>query len=380
MKITILRGANLNEWEMQNYAPLAKHYSMQALVAGKGNFNTKLIGFRAVSLASPLTWARRIPGGINLLKNLYGDQGIYYGLDKHLVGNDIIHTAETYTTYTRQALDFKKKNVKTKVVATVWENIPFVHEDYPKEKINKYRAIKELDHFIAMSNKAKQALIAEGADPQKISVQFMGIDVKRFSPQEKDQSILSRHQIDPNSKIILTIARNVWEKGIDDLILAVKLIKQKGLNIHLLIIGDGPMHNKLKELSQQLKIDKQTTFVKKVDYNEIPKYHNLADVFVLNSAPTKHWQEQFGMVLIESMACQAAVISTLSGSIPEVVGDSGLLIPPADHLALKKAILSLLEDNNKRLEIANQARFRTKTVFDANKVALNIKEIYESLI
>ena len=379
MNITILRGANLNEWEMQNYSPLGKYYSLKGLVAGKGNFNIQSIGFPVKKLPSPISFARKIPGGINILKMLWGDQSIYYNLTKHLAYSHIIHTAETYTTYTRQALNYKKKNPKIKVVVTVWENIPFVHEGNKKELRNKHQAISEVDHFIAMSQKAREALIIEGVDDRKITVQFMGIDLNRFLPKAKDQELISKHKIDPKAKVILTIARSVWQKGIQDIILSNRLVLNKHQNTHLVIIGDGPLHRYLVHLVNRLKITNHVTFLRNVAYNDIPKYHNLADIFILNSIPVPDWQEQFGMAIIESMACQKAVISTLSGSIPEVIGEAGVLIPPADHLALTRAILALLENDNQRMELGILAKIRVKANFNAQNVALKIKEIYESL-
>ena len=379
MNITILRGANLNQWEMQNYTPLAKLHSIKAVVAGSGRFNSTNIGIPVDHSLSPIDLAQKVPGGVLALKFIIGDPVYYFGLEKHLAGCDIIHTAETYTAYTAQALKYKKKSPKTKVVATVWENIPFAHERFAPEKKNKEQAIGMVDLFLAMSQKAKQALIAEGVNPAKILVQMPGIDINRFSPQEKDLTILHQHNISSDSKIILTIARNVWEKGIDDLILAVKLLLPENPNVHLIVIGNGPQHTSLQKLAKKLNIHDRVLFLKKVSYAQMSKYHNLADLFVLSSKPTPKWQEQFGMVLIESMACQKCVISTTSGSIPEVIGAAGVLIPSANHFKLKDAIVGLLRDDKQRIQIASQARQRALDKFDCRKVAKAINDIYESI-
>jgi len=106
----------------------------------------------------------------------------------------------------------------------------------------------------------------------------------------------------------------------------------------------------------------------------------LADVFVLPSVPDRRWQEQFGMVLIESMACGKPVISTLSGSIPEVVGDNAILVQSFDFLELYKALKKILSDEKLQYELGKKGREFVVKNYNAVDTARKIEKIYSSLI
>ena len=101
--------------------------------------------------------------------------------------------------------------------------------------------------------------------------------------------------------------------------------------------------------------------------------------FVLPSVPTQSWEEQFGMVLAESMACGKAIISTRSGAIPEVVGDAGVVVAPADYHALAAAIMDLLLDDRRRDRLGVQAAERARALFDPQQFANNVLRKYEEL-
>ena len=139
------------------------------------------------------------------------------------------------------------------------------------------------------------------------------------------------------------------------------------------------MTKPLNNLAKKMEIDNKVVFSPFVPYDQIPIIHNLADIFVLPSISTPGWQEQFGMVLVESMACAKPVISTLSGSIPEVIGNAGILVQPDDMLSLSSAIKNIALDNALCKKLGEKARARVEKYFDAKKVAEKIKEIYQRI-
>jgi glycosyltransferase involved in cell wall biosynthesis len=129
-----------------------------------------------------------------------------------------------------------------------------------------------------------------------------------------------------------------------------------------------------------LELKKNVIIAGNFSYSEIPEIHNLADIFVLPSIPVKNWQEQFGMVLVEALASGKPVISTLCGSIPEVIGNAGILIQPNDPLSLYYAIKKLIIDEDLREKYSKLARTRAEDIFNPEKIALNLKREYEKLI
>src|SRR3989344_5975033 len=143
--------------------------------------------FPVVKLPSPMD-IPDFPYKMPILNRLFVDAHYLVGLENRLKGFDIVHTAETYFHYTQQCLNAKRKGYVKKVNATVLENIPFNNEGIWGRKNYKRRSREELDHIIALTNKTKEALLAEGADPQKITVISHFVDTKRFKPSKTELS------------------------------------------------------------------------------------------------------------------------------------------------------------------------------------------------
>jgi glycosyltransferase involved in cell wall biosynthesis len=106
----------------------------------------------------------------------------------------------------------------------------------------------------------------------------------------------------------------------------------------------------------------------------------MADIFTLPSIPVDYWQEQFGIVLIESMASGKPIVTTISGSIPEVVGDAAVLVQPADHLALYHAFKDLVLSKEKCRSLGNRARARAEELFSLDVVSERLRRAIRSTL
>jgi Tfp pilus assembly protein PilF len=213
----------------------------------------------------------------------------------------------------------------------------------------------------------------------------MGIDLDRFSPSDEDNSdYRAQLGIEKGERVILFIGRMVWEKGVYDLVHAAgKILRETALitePVRFLMAGSGPELEALRERAERLGISDNIIFQENTPYHEIHKLHNIADIFVLPSISTQNWQEQFGMVLIESMACGKAVISTRSGSISEVVADAGILVQPNDHLSLYNAIKKLMCNKELRDTLGSKALLRAREEFDSKRTAEKVKEVFEKVL
>jgi glycosyltransferase involved in cell wall biosynthesis len=106
---------------------------------------------------------------------------------------------------------------------------------------------------------------------------------------------------------------------------------------------------------------------------ELPSLYALADLFVFPSL-----LEGFGLPPVEAMACGCPVVATTVGSLPEVVGDAGLLVPPQDPQALAGAIRSLLDDDDLCRELGEQGRRRAVDAFDQARMVAHTLEVYDT--
>ena len=382
-KVGILRGPYLNPYEGQYFEKLVKYgfepigitthdkkkhlseitfpiragHNLQTLTKGKLKPFFSLVG-RATKYNFQ-SWNLRIVGLNKLIEDL-----------------DIIHSADIWYPFTYQAVKTGKPTL-----ATEWENIPFNVKGTPYTKIQEYNR-KHITHFIAITEKAKAALITEGVNPKKISVIPAGLDCERFKPTAK--AATNRFGISGETTKILFVGRLTTEKGIFDLLNAYALLIKVHQNVELLVVGTGTpeMQAKITLLTESLKIQSKVKFLGSISYSEMAEVHNLADIFCLPSVETNFWAEQFGYSMVEAMACEKPVVSTVTGSIPEIVKDrnTGILVEQKNPIALEAALEELLVDKKEREKFGKNGREWVLEAFEANKVAKQLAELYTRFI
>lgn len=374
---------------MQNYEPLARYYEVEAVASFDHRFPLDEIEFPLKKLHSLKEIIDHLPkfrALFDLLTKNWPPRNYLLGLGKLVATADIVHTLETHAHYifSYQAA-LSKRKYRYRLVITHWENIPFAYEDLPHNKKIKSVVRKAADHFLAITHRAKEALIIEGVPESKISVVNYGIDLKRFSPKPKNDRLMNDLKLQPDDLVILFIGRLVWEKGIFEILYALKKIMKefahsKSLNIKCLIVGSGEEKAALTEMISRLDLNSEIRLLSDCPYNLIPEVHSLADIFIMPSVPLRHLREQYGMVLIEAMAMGKPIVSTYCGSIPEVVEDAGFLVPPADHFALSQAISHLIENPEARIELGKKARCIAERRYDAISVSNKLHGIYQTLL
>ena len=386
MKIAIVRGPFLNKWEMQNFEPLLDGNEVTAFSTGSNVFPVDEIKipvkrlFCLDNMLAPVSlksasYFNRATGKV------FGWNYYMYGLENSLQGYDIVNTVELHHTFTNQVMNAKKR-FGFKVAVTVWENIPFIWDKHPVRRQIKQNVINNADLFIAVTENIKKRLLIEGVAENKIIVQNYGVDLNRFKPEIKDDELMNKFGISKNDVVILYTGRFVWEKGIYDLLYAAKKIlsdNEINIPVKFLFVGEGREKNRVIKLIDKLGLADSVKTGNNLSYNMIPKLHNLADIFVLPSIPTKSWQEQFGFVLIESMACGKPVVTTATGSIPDVAGDAAVLIPPNDYINLYIQLKKLILNNTYRQESGNKSYMLAKQKYDSSMVGSKLNEIFRSM-
>jgi phosphatidylinositol alpha-1,6-mannosyltransferase len=267
-----------------------------------------------------------------------------------------------------------KKKLGYKLAALHWENIPFARDHKRFCKFVKYRVYENVDGFFAMSERAKASLILEGVDESKVFVTGYGVDTNRFKPdKEAGQTWRKRFGISDDEFVILFVGRVRASKGIFELIYATKrLVTDAELNdkqIRVVIAGTGPRDEEVAKMARQLRLGKNLLQIGFIPHSEIHNVHNMADIFCLPSLPRKYWQEQLGLVFLEAMACGKPIVSTLSGSIPEVVDGAGILVQPNDHLALSEGLKKLINSPVLRANLGKLGHSNVLNKFTLDKIA-----------
>lgn len=371
MKVALIRGKFLNQYEMQLFEKLDKRF--RATAFGSLSSYHDQFSFPVIKLASPMDLPD-FPYKMSILNRLFIDAHYLWGLEKKLRGFDLVHSAETYYHYTQQALNAKHKGYVKKVIATVLENIPFNNESIWGRKRLKKRAREELDHIVALTRKTKEALIKEGTDPQKITVIGHAIDTDRFKPIRVRQT---KHLT------ILFVGRLEEYKGIFDVVvLASKLLIDKSLkdySLRFVMVGEGSAKQKLLHLEKTLGVA-QHIIHKHVSYAKMPREYQEADIFIAPSKPTKTWDEQYNTALLEAQASGLPIVTSKTGGIPENVGDAAKLVAPGDTEALAYVLKSFILNPKLRSLYGKKARDRALTIHDSRKVAKRMEDLYDQVM
>lgn len=383
MRIALVRGHQLTPFETQTYAPLAKRgFEITAFASRATQFETPR-DVRVVRLPSPMDGIERARGPARVVREaLAYRRGVATrldGLEQALAGFDIIHSAETHNTYTMQAANVAAAT-GAKLVVTVWENIPFF-EVAPAFQPYRARVLRDADAFVAVTQRARDALVLEGAPPERVSVVPVGVDLQRFRPEPRPAGERGRLGVPEDALAFLFPARLTWEKGLLDVLHAMRLQDLDhgpAAGAHLVVAGRGDQEALARERAAALGIAERVHFAGHVSYDRIPDLYRATDAMVLGSIPTRRWQEQFGMVLAEAMASGAPIAVAASGSIPEVVGDVALLTQPNDARSMSAA-LSKLADADTRADLGARGRRRAEAQFDREKVATKIEAVYRAL-
>ncbi|HEV8614941.1 MAG TPA: glycosyltransferase family 4 protein [Methylomirabilota bacterium] len=387
LRVALVRGPFLNAYECQSYAPLRESYDITAFASRRRLHAIDALPFPVVELPAATGWPARAQWAAALASDAaarltFGEGRYLPGLVERLRDFDIAHTVETAHAFSGQAVEARRR-FGCRVVVTVWENIPFNRKAYSRRAYRdvRPRVLREADAFLAITERAREALLLEGADAGRIRVIPMGVDLERFRPAPPDMALRRRLGLADDSVVVLSVGSMAPAKGLAVLLHAVARARLdpdlRTLPLRVLLVGRDV--GGARRMVADLGLADTVRRLDYVAYGDMPALYNLAALHVLPSVSTPTWQEQFGMVLLESLASGTAVLSTTSGSIPEVVGDAGVLVPAADHVSLYQAMKALLLEPARRAALATAGRRRAEATFDTLRVAKQIAELYESI-
>lgn len=201
------------------------------------------------------------------------------------------------------------------------------------------RSIKKATHILAISESTKNDIIKEYKIPrEKITVTYPGI---KKAPNTKHQTPNIKKKYGIKGEYILFLGTLKPSKNIEGLLEAfAKLKKDQVLN--LVIAGKkGWMYEKIFEKVKKLNLEDRVIFTDFVPEDDLPALMAGAKVFVIPS----FW-EGFGIPVLEAMAVGTPVVVSNVASLPEVVGDAGVLVDPDDIEDIARGIKKVLEDNS----------------------------------
>jgi glycosyltransferase involved in cell wall biosynthesis len=223
---------------------------------------------------------------------------------------------------------------------------------------------------IAISESVAKSLSRYELIPaRKIFVLHNGIDFQNFNIIADSKGISNK-----NGPVIGIVCRLEPQKGINYLLLAMRIILAKFPTAKLEIVGDGSLFQELKQYSKNLGISNSVKFFGK--FADVISFYKRMDVFVLPSL-----YEGFGIVLLEAMAAGVPVVATNVDGINEVVVDgvSGILVQPKSPEAIANAILKIIENDQLAESFKLQGYERAKS-FEIKEHVHKLQKFYSMLL
>jgi glycosyltransferase involved in cell wall biosynthesis len=268
------------------------------------------------------------------------------------------------------------------------------HSKFIAERLHNVRP--SLDHQLVAALERVAMLSADVlTSPSDDLADFVSVDLNY--PRERIKII--RNPIDSDvftpvgpqaipsdgRKTVMFVGRLEERKGIHYLIDAIPAIIGAYRNVRFIIIGDDTrtaegQTSVLDELKERVKENGSGSYIEWIDrvtLDSLPSYYRSADICVVPSV-----YDNSPYTCLEAMSCGRAVVGTSAGGTREYIvqDESGLIVPPRDAGALAAAILSLLNDDNRRIQIANAARARVLSHFQRREIARQTVDLYEDAI
>lgn len=227
---------------------------------------------------------------------------------------------------------------------------------------------RRLDGRIAVSKSARDFVGRHF--PAEYAIIPNGVEVARFSAGAAPAGRFRDGRLN-----ILFVGRMERRKGLRHLLNAYAEVKRELPGARLIVVGPGERRKHEKLVAKANLRD--VVFEGYVSDSELPGYYDAADVFC---APATG-EESFGIVLLEAMAAARPVVASNIDGYASVLrhGDEGLLVPPGDERALARAIIGLLKDRPRRMEMGSKGRIKAKE-YDWRIIARRVADYYGSLL
>lgn len=248
--------------------------------------------------------------------------------------------------------------------------------------VNVKKIVNKFDYIVAVSESTKNDLIdLFKFDPEKIKVIYSGvgdeykkIDLENPSTKNKTAEIINKYSLP--EKFILFLGTIEPRKNIEGLISAYDKLRSnnEGLAEYKLIIagGRGWKSGKIYEAVKKSKYKDDIIFTGYIENDEKLYFYNLASLFAYPS-----FYEGFGFPPLEAMACGTPIISSFSSSLPEIAGDSGILINPYNSDDLAKAMEDILTNPRLKEDLVNKGFERIK-LFNWENTAKEYLDLFKN--
>lgn len=240
---------------------------------------------------------------------------------------------------------------------------------------NKYKvmcfALRRADRVIANSDFTRDVLIDMGVAPERVLIINPGVDIERFRPGLECQDLREGLGLPAGAKLVLSVGRLSRRKGFDTVIRCLPALRSSGLNVHYAVVGIGEDLAYLKTLAREVGVSDRVHLLGHVPMDDLPRWYNACDLFVLVNRDIDGDTEGFGLVFLEAAACEKVAVAGIAGGTGSAVldGVSGVRVDGSAQVAVTESLRRVLEDPSLSSRLASTALRRVRDEFSWDAVA-----------
>ena len=227
------------------------------------------------------------------------------------------------------------------------------------------QAATEADAVVAITHALKDELVRRGVPGDRITVIPNHVDVERFTPQPRDRALEQLLGLE-GQRVIGFIGSITQYEGLDDFLHAACIVIDRGVDLRLLIVGDGSGLSRLKYLVSELELENEVILTGRVPFGEVQRYYSLIDVAAFPRKPQPVTEMVSPLKHLEAMAMEKTVLVSSVAALAEAVvdGETGVvfekgniddLADQLERLVRDPALTERLGQNARRWVAANRS-------------------------
>ncbi len=300
---------------------------------------------------------------------------------KHLAGwADVIHFQKCFSHASLPSL--LAGWLEDKPVHYDWDDweLAIYNYDAPSKLIGRYLGIVEkalpsvVDTISVTSMRLKELCLDLGFDARRIFDSHVGADLELFNPNIDGSIVRKRYYI--RGPLVLYLGQLHGAQYVELFLKSAKIVLERGIDADFMVVGHGFRLPYLKNLAEELGIERKVVFTKAVPHEEVPQYIAASDIAVACFEDNEITRCKSPLKIAEYLACGKPIVASDLGEVRKMVDGCGILTRPGDAGSLSEGITRLLEDGGLRVELGRKARLRAEEKYNWKVTAENLLAAY----
>ena len=236
---------------------------------------------------------------------------------------------------------------------------------------------RHADANIANSEYTLEEMVKLGVRRETITLIYPGVETERFRPGLPCEDLKQSIGLQAGQHLILSVGRLVRRKGFDQVIRAIPELVKQGIDAHYALIGIGEDWDYLSDLAKELGVSERLHLLGHVSPEDLPRWYNACDVFVMANREINGDTEGFGMVFLEAAACGKPSIAGNAGGTGAAVVDgvTGYRVDGTNVSVLVGRLSALLSNSDLAAQLGHAGMVRARDEFSWNAVAYKTRNL-----